>query len=111
MESRYLRDNAELVHDEIGEWAVCAACYPETTAEEIALTASLRNKSMMVSTARDVRDRGFDVVPDPEEGPVHALILLPVDSSAAPSEGEWEEVWEDLRSCFEEPVQNPAYPT
>ena len=110
MEPERLRLNATVVHDdpEVGEWAVCAASYPDMEPGEIAQAAEFRHKQMMVSKVETLRSRGFDVIPDPEEGPVHVLITLPVDSSENPSDEEWEVVWEDLRGCFDAPIRNPA---
>ncbi len=63
---------------------------------------------MMVSRVETLRSGGFEVVPDLEEGPAHALIMLPVDPSEDPSEEEWEGLWETLRGCFDAPIKNPA---
>lgn len=110
MESDRLLLNALDVHEdeEVGEWAVCAASYPEMSPEKIVESARFGNKQMMVSRVDVLRSKGFDVVPDPEEGPVHALIMLPVATSDELSEEEWEEVWDELRSCFDDPIKNPA---
>ena len=110
MESDRLLLNAKVVHDDedVGEWAVCVGSYPDMNPAEIAEGAEFGHRKMMVSRVGTLRGRGFDVVPDPEEGPVHALIMLPVESSEDPSDEEWEEVWETLRGCFDDPIRNPA---
>jgi hypothetical protein len=110
MESDRLLLNAKDVHDDedVGEWAVCVASYPDKNPAELAEDAEFQNKKMMVSRVSILRSKGFDVVPDPEEGPVHALIVLPVSASEDPSKEEWEEVWDELRSCFDDPMVNPA---
>lgn len=81
MESDRLLLNAKDVHDDedVGEWAVCAASDPDMSPAEIAKGAEFGHRQMMVSRVEILRSRGFDVVPDPEEGPVHALIMLPVE--------------------------------
>lgn len=110
MESDRLLLNAMDVHEdeEVGEWAVCVASYPDMSPTKIAESAGFQNKQMMVSRVTTLHDKGFEVIPDPEEGPVHALIVLPVPASGEPSKEEWEEVWDELRSCFDEPTTNPA---
>ena len=108
MESDRLLINAKDVRDDIGEWAVCVGSYPDMSPAEIAEGAEFGHRQMMVSGVEILRSKGFDVVPDPEEGPVHALLMLPVESTEEPSEDEWEAVWEELRSCFEAPIRNPA---
>lgn len=111
MDSQNLRENALTTHDEIEEWALCVASYPDMEAEEIALEMPYRGKYMRVSTVGAVRDRGFDVVPDhdPEGGYVHALLMLPIEPSENPSEEEWEPIWDELRACFDPKTDNPAY--
>jgi hypothetical protein len=76
-------------------------------AHEIAAEMPYRGKHMRVSTAGELRDRGFEVVPDddPEGGYVHALLKLPVEASHEPPEEEWEE----LRDCFGPREDNPTY--
>lgn len=110
MESERLCLNALDVHDDeqVREWAVCAASYQDPSPDEIVESAQFGHKKMMVSTVGVLRSKGFDVVPDPEEGPVHALIMLPVATSEEPSKEEWEEIWDELRSCFDDPIANPA---
>jgi hypothetical protein len=110
MESDRLLLNAKDVHEDedVGEWGVCAASCPGMSPTEIAEEADFQNKQMMTTSVGSLRNRGFDVVPDPEEGPVHVLIMLPVATSEEPSEEEWEEVWDELRGCFDDAVPNPA---
>lgn len=110
MESGRLLLNAQDVRDDegVGEWAVCAAADATMSPGEIAESAGFGHKKMMLSKAGILRSRGFEVVPDLEEGPVHVLIMLPVGASENPSEEQWEEVWDELRGCFEAPIRNPA---
>ncbi len=111
MGSQNLRDNAQTTRDEIDEWALCVAAYPEMAAHDIAYEMPYRGRHMRVSTVGVLRDRGFEVVPDhdPEGGYVHALLKLPIEASQEPSDEEWEEVWDELRDCFGPREDNPAY--
>lgn len=111
MTSQNLYENALATHDEETEWALCVASYPDMEADEIADEMPYRGRYINDSTVRELRDKGFDVVPhyDPEGGYVHALLKLPVDPAAEPSGEEWEEIWDRLRGCFEPRRENPTY--
>lgn len=101
MTSQNLTDNAKIVYGDLGRWGVCVGSYPDMTAEDIATDMKYRGRNMRVSTIGELRAAGFDVIPDPEEGPVHALVTLP----EPPSEAQWEH----LRSCFGPRQPNPVY--
>ncbi len=101
MTSDNLTGNAADVHEDIGRWALCVGSYPDLSPDEIAVEWPYRGPSMRTSTVGRVRDEGFDVVPDREEGRVHALLILPGPPS--------EPMWDRLRACFTDRQVNPAY--
>ncbi len=111
MTSQNLYENALATCNEEDEWALCVASYPDIEADEIAFAMPYRGRYINDSTVGELRDVGFEVVPhyDPERGYVHALLKLPVDPSENPPKEEWEEIWTELRSCFEPTRDNPAY--
>lgn len=88
-------------------WGVCAASRPGLTADELAQRWGYTGEFYLATRVGAIRDLGpgFDVIPD--EGDVHAVILLPREPDRVHAR---DPLWLELQSAFvDSPQRNPNY--
>jgi hypothetical protein len=82
-----------------GKWCVSVHSRPGESIEAIAVMAGRPNRQIRVTTAGALREMGFEIDNCREED-WHCDLCVPAHPT--------EEVWERLRSAFNEPIANPA---